>query len=203
MLRSFHYHAEKGIQTDLPLESFPELIKDNQNIIWVDMVEPTQKEIKTVLAETFQFHPLAIEDCQTPAERPKAESYGSYLFVILPAEGLRFVDDEPDVTEIACFLGDNFLVTYHRRKLACFDVMAQRCQANPHHQMARGPAFIMHGIIDTLVDSYFPHIAKVDNELDDLEQEIFQRPSEEILNKLLDARWRIQTLRRVLSPQRD
>ena len=113
-------------------------------------------------------------------------------FLILPAEGLRLVNGDPDVSEIGCFLGDNYLVTYHRRSMACFDTMVQRCKTNPKLQLGRGPQFVMHGIIDTLVDGYFPHIAKVDDELDELEQEIFQDPSEEVLNRLLEFRRKIQ-----------
>lgn len=203
LLKTFAYIQGEGLRSDITVEQLPELIENKDNNIWVDLDQPTQDEVTSILADTFNFHPLAIEDCQTPSERPKVESYDSYLFLILPAEGLRLIDGDPDVTEIGCFLGDNYIVTYHRRSMNSFDTTVQKVEANPQLQLARGPAFVMHSIFDSLVDGYFPHISKVDDDLDNLEQEIFYRPSEEILNHLLEFRQRIQTLRRVLSPQRD
>ena len=203
MQRVFVYESGKPLQTEISADALKCCIGDPETVLWVDLEQPTREEVRSSLVEAFKFHPLAIEDCQTPSERPKVESYGDYLFLILPAEGLRLVDGDPDVTEVGCFIGDNYLVTYHRRSLACFDVVAKRVEANPKHQMGRGPAFIMHALIDALVDGYFPHIKRVDDELDDLEQRVFEKPSEGILNDFLEFRQRVQMLRRVLSPQRD
>jgi len=203
MLKTFVFKRGEELLQNISVEGLAEVVANKESILWVDLDLPTPEEVKQVLVKAFAFHPLAIEDCQTPAERPKVESYGEYLFLVLPAEGLRLVEGDPDVTEICCFLGDNYLVTYHRRSLSCFDTISKRCEANPKRTLGRGPAFVMHGIIDALVDGYFPHIKKVDDELDALEAAIFEKPAENVLNDLLDFRERVQTLRRVLSPQRD
>ena len=85
MIRSFIFSEGKLVGQDLELEALRLVRADKGLILWVDLDNPTDPEIKAILEGVFQFHPLAIEDCVTPSSLPKIEDYEEYLFIVMHA----------------------------------------------------------------------------------------------------------------------
>src|SRR5512140_3868080 len=116
MIRSFVFSEGKLVGRDLELEALRLVGADKGLIVWVDLENPTDEEIKLILEGVFQFHPLAIEDCVTPSSLPKLEDYETYLFIVTHAVDFTRTEKFTS-TELDLFLGREYLVTFHRTAL--------------------------------------------------------------------------------------
>lgn len=164
---------------------------------WVDLAGTPDDDARALLEETFGFHPLAVEDAEHFGQRPKLDSYDD--FALLVAYG---VGASGQLIEVHCFCGERYLVTVHHD--ACPDLrdLADRLQRGG----ARRPADVVmlaYRVVDTLVDSFFPALAGMDDRIDDLEDQILERPTEEQLGRLFDLKRSLISLRKVVGPQRD
>lgn len=169
--------------------------------VWVDLSAPTPEELR-ILSDVFGFHELAIEDAKTEIHHPKVESYGEYLYIIL--HGINFQESEHcfSTQDVDFFLGEQFLVTVHPGISRSLMQMHKICARN-HFALGEGPAALLHRIVDTMVDHYRPEIDKLNERLDMLEEEIFERPHNKLAREILDFKADVASLRRVVIPQRD
>jgi magnesium transporter len=169
--------------------------------VWVDLSDPTPEEAR-VLSESFQFHELSIEDALSEIHHPKVESYGHYLYLIL--HGIDFEESEHcfRTRDVDFFLGSQFLVTVHPGTSRSLDDMRQLCRRNDR-ALGEGPDALLHRIVDAMVDNYRPEIDKLNDRLDRLEQEVFEKPNPHLAKRILDFKGDISSLRRVVLPQRD
>ena len=169
--------------------------------VWVDLSAPTPDETR-ILSDIFHFHELAIEDAMTEVHHPKVESYGDYLYIIL--HGINFQESEHcfSTQDVDFFLGEQFLVTVHPGLSRTLTQMHNVCSRN-HRALGEGPAALLHRIVDAMVDHYRPEIDQLNERLDVLEEEIFERPHNKLAREILDFKADVSSLRRVVIPQRD
>jgi magnesium transporter len=151
-----------------------------------------------VLRDVFGFHPLAVEDAIEFGQRPKIDEYGDYaLLVMYSAAG-----PSPDaLVEVHCFYSEKYLVTVHRAPCADLDKYAERLVRTPHAD--RPLIMVLYGVLDAMVDSFFPVLADLDNQIDDLEDEILEQPTEDQLGQLFQIKRTLIAMRKVITPSRD
>lgn len=169
--------------------------------VWADLAEPTPEESR-ILSDVFHFHELSIEDALSEIHHPKVESYGSYLYVIL--HGIDFRESEHcfRTQDVDFFLGDQFLVTVHPGISRTISEMRGICVRN-ERALGEGPAALFHRIVDAMVDHYRPEVDQLEERLDALEGEIFERPDARLAKEILNFKADVSSLRRVVLPQRD
>lgn len=201
--RSWHLDAAGNVRRDLTPR---ELIEARQSAgtLWVD-IDSTNRHQIALLEKVFDFHPLAIEDTLNPNSRVKLEEYPGYLFLIV--RGVRFQEDTDDPYDLetfnlCCFLGANYIVTVHGEHAAAVYTMADRIATSPD-LLARGPARLMHAIVDASVDAYFPIVDQIDEFVDGLEERIFQRFDDSAMRDIFSVKRLVLSLRRHLAPQRE
>jgi magnesium transporter len=169
--------------------------------LWVDLSAPTPEEGR-VLSDVFHFHPLSVEDALSAIHHPKIESYASYLYLIL--HGIDFHGGRQDfgTHDIDFFLGRNYLVTVHDGHSRSIDTLKNICQ---HHEsvLAEGPVSLMHRVVDSMVDNYRPEVDKIEEKIDQLEDEAILGHRPNLVRQILGLKRDLATLRRVLIPQRD
>jgi magnesium transporter len=163
---------------------------------WLDLDGADQPGVVEMLRDVFGFHPLAVEDAEHFGQRPKIDTYDSFaLFVVFGVLGAG------RLVEVHCFYTETYLVTVHRHPCPDFDALVERLRTRvgprPDHVM------LLYRVIDTLVDGYFPVLAEFDDQIDELEDEILQRPTEQQLGRLFDMKRSLIALRKVVTPQRD
>lgn len=202
MIHSFIFSEGKLVGRDLELEALRLVRADKGLIVWVDLDNPTEGEIKDILEGVFQFHPLAIEDCVTPSSLPKIEDYEDYLFLVTHA--VDFTRQEKFAsTELDLFLGKEYLVTFHRQPLRSVMALAERL-AKAAGPGPRGPDRLAHSLLDLLVDNYVPTLAELHDELEDIEEVVLSKTSaKDLVNELLHVRGDFTKLRQIVRPQRD
>ena len=200
MIHSFVFSEGKLVSRDLELEALRLVHGDKGLILWVDLDQPTDEEIKLILEGVFNFHPLAIEDCVTPSSLPKIEDYEDYLFMVTHAVDFTRTDKFA-TTELDLFLGKEFLVTFHRAPLRSVATAFERITKST----ARGPDRLAHTLLDHLVDNYQPVMDELRAELEELEESVLARESaqKKLDNELLSVRGDFSRLRTIVRPQRD
>jgi len=201
MIHSFVFSDGKPVGRDLEVEALRLVRADKGLMLWVDLDNPTDEEIKTILDGVFKFHPLEIEDCATPSSLPKIEDYDDHLFLVTHA--VDFTRTEKfNTTELDLFLGKDYLVTFHRKPLRSVQTALDRC-AKATGVVARGPDRLAHSVLDLLVDNYKPVIDELHAELEEIEELVLTKGDESLISKLLHVRSDINRLRQIVRPQRD
>ena len=201
MIRSFIFSDGKLVGSDLEREALRLVRADKGLLLWVDLDNPTDEEIKAVLEGLFHFHPLAIEDCVTPSPLPKIEDYEDYLFMVTHAVDYSR-QDKFATTELDLFLGKEFLVTFHRQPLRSVAGLSERLAKNAGPG-PRGPDRLAHSLLDLLVDNYTPMLAELHTELEEIEEIVLGQDSDEkLVSELLQVRGDFTKLRQIVRPQR-
>ena len=139
--------------------------------VWIALGEPTEREFASVIDE-FQLHPLAVEDAVHAHQRPKLETYGPTLFIVLkPA---RYVDPDEIVSlsEVMLFLGDGFLVTVQHGESSVLADVRQTLEARPD-RLKSGPLGVLHAIVDRVVDDYALVVRGLNTDIEEIERQVF------------------------------
>lgn len=186
---------------DLELEALRLVRADKGLLLWVNLDDPTPEEIKSLLEGVFQFHPLAIEDCVTPSSLPKVEDYEEYLFLVTHAVDYTRTD-KFNTTELSLFLGKDYLVTFHRRPLRSIQTAKDRCAKNLGG-IARSADRLAHYVLDLLTDNYKPVVDELRGEIEEIEETVLAKSSENLIPSLLQLKSEISHLRQIVRPQRD
>lgn len=195
--------GQAKIDESSTVADLPELLKDTNAVIWVDMEAPTEAD-ERVLLDIFNFHPLTVEDCRENRHYPKVEEFDGYLYFIV--HGVR-ADTSPErfnTIELDGFLGTNYVITYHHDMFRSINNVKQLLRTTPL-ACQRGTPFLLHQILDQVVDFYSPVLDDFDNRIDKLEDDIFtlERPNKEILSEIMDLKRSVLRLRRISGKQMD
>lgn len=153
------------------LDETYELLRKREGMAWIGLYRPDLDEIRSV-ANEFDLHHLAVEDAVSAHQRPKLERYGNTLFVVLrPA---RYLDDVEKVEfgELYIFLGKEFVVTVRHAESPDLAKVRRRLEANPH-LLCMGPEAVLYAILDQVVDEYAPVVAGLENDIDEIENQLF------------------------------
>jgi magnesium transporter len=142
------------------------------SMAWIGLYRPSEEQLLS-LARQFALHELAVEDAIVAHQRPKLERYSDTLFVVLrPA---RYLDDaeEVDFGELHVFVGRDFVLTVRHSETPDLAVVRRRMESDPG-LLARGPEAVLYAILDAVVDGYAPVVAGLQNDIDEIETEVFR-----------------------------
>jgi len=155
----------------LPLGEALDAADDPGSFTWIGLFQPSPAEFDAVRAE-FELHELAVEDAVKAHQRPKLEVYGRDLFVVLKTA--RYVDESETVefAEIQLFVGANFVVSVRHGAASALAEVRGDLEADPE-RLAHGPIAVLHAVMDRVVDDYLPVIAGLDNDVREIEGEVF------------------------------
>jgi len=156
---------------NLRMEEISDVLTTDDQFVWLGLHDPDESLMK-IIQEEFGLHELAIEDAHRAHQRPKIESYGDILFIVLRAVSMDEKTNMVEIGETHFFLGKNFLVSIRHRSALTFTDVRSRCESTPH-LLQKGPGFVLYAIMDYIVDQYFPIIDSLSQELDKLEDQIF------------------------------
>jgi magnesium transporter len=190
-------------EEDFAIGQVSDLLADEGTTVWVDLCEPSEQDL-AALAEEFGLHSLAVEDAVHEHQRPKLDRYDRHSF--LTAYAARLDPDSGIVrtSELAAFVMPRALVTV--RKDDGFDIEAVVARWDAATELAgSGVAFLLHGLLDFVVDGHFEAVQALDDELEDLEDLVFDdRPDQsELQRRTFRLRKSLTALRRVVLPMRE
>jgi magnesium transporter len=152
-------------------DTITSLRAEAEGMAWIGLYRPDAEELKTLAAE-FDLHKLAVEDAINAHQRPKLERYGDTLFVVLRAA--RYLDDVEEVEfgELHVFLGKDFVITVRHAESPDLSVVRRRLEHDPK-LLAHGTEAVLYAILDAVVDGYLPVVAGIENDVDEIETQVF------------------------------
>ncbi|MEV0170147.1 CorA family divalent cation transporter [Streptomyces sp. NPDC050803] len=163
-----------GVRVSSPAtlaETFRELRDQPSGMAWIGLARPTESELLSLAAE-FDLHPLSVEDAMEAHQRPKLERYGETLFVVLRAARYLDAPEEVDFGELHVFVGPDFVITVRHGAAPDLSAVRRRMEETPE-LLKLGPEAVLYAILDAVVDGYAPVVAGVQNDIDEIETEVF------------------------------
>ena len=185
---------------DIGVEAISDYVVRPDCFVWVALFEPDDCELEQ-MAEEFGLHELAVEDARKGQQRPKIEEYGSSMFTVLQTVDIDPAAPDGDfiVGEVAIFVGRNYVLSVRRKTPLGFKGIRARAEAEPEN-LARGAGFVLYAIMDTVVDRYFPVLARLEADLERLETEIFRTsPSAKNIEAFYDLKYRLMVLKHAVA----
>jgi magnesium transporter len=169
----------------------------NGGIAWIGLYRPSHEEFAEVARE-FELHELAVEDAVTAHQRPKLDRYGETLFCVLrPA---RYIDETETVEfgEVHIFAGPRFVITVRHSEAPDLGDVRRRLEARPD-LLRRGSVAILHAIMDRVVDDYGPVVAGLENDVDEIEDDVFD-PNSDASRRIYDLTREVILFQRAVKP---
>lgn len=198
-----YYNGEDHVEEGFSAEKLPELLANKETLIWIDIEQPTNEDNR-ILSDVFRFHPLTIEDSVETRNHPKVESYNNYLFLIVHGVTMETNSTNFITRELDIYLGANYVLTYHHESFRSINAVKSQVRSNTF-QCERGADYLLHQILDKLVDLYIPVVDDYEMALNDLEDRIFQmkKGSNKVLQEVMDLKRSVARLVRISSKQID
>jgi magnesium transporter len=172
----------------------------DDKLTWLDLHD-TGEDNLALLREVFGIHPVAIEDVAEFGQRPKVEGFGDVVYMV--AYGIEGTDPAP--VEVHLFYSKQFVISVHKDRCGLLDQLrmnlAKMSSAFPPDRPIR--LIVLHHLIATLTDSYFPALSDFDDKIDSLQEQIFAKPTEDQLSQLFDMQRWLVSVRKLVTPARD
>ena len=152
---------------------------ERDHFFWLDLTDPSHDDLAR-LHELFGFHPLALDDAEHFGERPKLDNFGDYVFLVFYGASRHGPDDREPLREVHMFISGHYLITIHRDPLPPLDQQREELDGRVLHS----EQFLLYRVLDALTDSFFPLLAEMDDEIDELEAgevgDLIDRAGEEV-----------------------
>ncbi|MFH1835748.1 MAG: magnesium/cobalt transporter CorA [Methanobacteriota archaeon] len=166
---------------------------------WIDVEKPSKEELDE-LGEKYNLHHLALEDCLSELQRPKIEDYGEYSFIV--AKHLSY-NHKIRKSQIAFFVGKNFLITIHKEKLDFLAQIRKTKLSDEIYKISETPDYSLYLILDQVIDNYFNVVDTLSDEIAKIEQTAIKKPTRKVLEDILKTRRELIKFRRHVSPLRE
>lgn len=176
---------------------------DNNRVTWINIDGLGDVEALKALGQKFNLHPLALEDVLNTGQRPKTEQAPDYLFIIAQ---MVYEDRNKMICgeQVSMFLGKNFLITVQEEaEYDVFDPVRQRLRAGANSIRKLKADYLAYALLDSIIDHYYPALDTLGTQLEDLEDELLQKPSQKMMFTLHEYRRQLTQLRRFVWPLRD
>jgi magnesium transporter len=228
-MRTLTVCSQGAFSSDTKPAAISEVLKTPTNVVWLDIEAPTHQDIQ-LLREEFGFHPLAIEDAERAHERPKVDAYEhamlqhpldagpdephalnggtihpgrqAYYFIVFYEAEFDPAKAHIKLEAINLFVGQNFLVTVHSGPTHNVQSTLARWKT-PDSPLGNTVGALVHAFLDAIVDDYFPLMDNVADQVEDLEDTIFERFSEAAIQSIFGLKKDLLALRRTVAPERD
>ncbi|GDY33383.1 magnesium transporter CorA family protein [Gandjariella thermophila] len=203
MARTRLYRNGVLVAENFPAADVSDHLADPSATVWLDMCAPTEDDLATI-SEELSLHRLAVEDAVHEHQRPKLDRYDTHAFLTAYAARLDAITGRLVTSELAAFVTDRALVTV--RKDEHFDIDAVLARWDSATDLAKsGVGFLLHGLLDYVVDGHFEAVQALDEQIEDLEDRVFADHVDhaDMQRRSLDLRRSLVALRRVVLPMRE
>lgn len=182
---------------DLPIEEISDYLERPGCFVWVALADATPEELDK-MKEEFSLHELAVEDARHGHQRPKIEEYGNSLFVVMHL--LDQTKGSITMGEVHVFVGRNYVLSVRNRSQQHFLAVRQRCEREPQ-LLRQGSGFVLYALMDATVDRYFPIADHLETELEEIEEQIFNKGAARAnIQRLYELKSRVMRLKHAVAP---
>ncbi|MEW6084220.1 MAG: magnesium/cobalt transporter CorA [Chloroflexota bacterium] len=203
MIQTLFFSPGKPIRKEISPKEFPKLTRDRRGLLWVNLINEPAETCQPIL-QGFGFHPLAIDDALQETHAPKLDDWGNYLYIVLNYLDIKDNGNywDAQTEELDIFLGENYIITLHDSPIPAIEDTWKSCDRDPR-TLQDGADHLLYKIADNVVTGYMPTVEKIDIAIDQIEDEVFDRPQPRTLERLFALKRLLQAMRRILLPQRE
>jgi magnesium transporter len=204
LIRAIAFDLQRdSIEKDIPSGNWEKLLHNDQFTLWVDLCGDQLEEFDRILRETFHFHPLAIKDALVDSHVPRIDDWQTYLYLTLRCASIEKKDSSTiHAPELDVFIGENFMVTYHKEPLVEIESLFKQCTLDKRI-LEKGAAHLFYMLAEEMVNNYMPVIEKIGEMIDQIEDDIFNHPKTAILSDIFSLKRNMLHLRGTFFPQRE
>jgi magnesium transporter len=197
------YRAGSLEQEGFPVAQISDVLAEEDTVVWLDLHDPDHDDLG-VLSEEFGLHPVAVEDAVQHHERPKLDRYRSHLFLLAYAVHLEEDSGELVTSELAAFVTPRALITVRKDDRLDIGRVMDYWDGSPD-LTSGGVSFLLHGLIDFIVDTHFTAVQGLDGAIEALEDELFSASArdQDVQRKSFELRKSLVMLRRIVLPMRE
>lgn len=181
-------------------QCFP--FRDNDQITWINIDGLGDVELLKKLGKHYGLHPLALEDVLNTGQRPKCEPYGDHYFIVMQMV-YRNSHEELAFEQISLFVGKDFVISIQETSGDMFDPIRKRLSGGLGSSRKSGSDYLAYALIDAVVDYYFPVLECLGDMVEEMEDEVLEKPTPEFVKLLHEYKRSLVHLRRGAWPQRE
>ncbi|MBE0603018.1 MAG: magnesium/cobalt transporter CorA [Deltaproteobacteria bacterium] len=197
-VRAFLYDAERCEERAIAVSDIPSLSSPEKGVLWLDVVGLSDPGVVRAIGDRFGMHPLAQEDVLNVPQRPKVEWYGERLLMVLwqvrhqkPSEQLSF------------FLSERVMISFQEFRDDSFDPVRERIRHGRGRIRAEGADFLLYALCDAVLDSFFPLLERLGDEVEELEDRVIATPVPETFISIRALKRELLAVRHAVWPARD
>lgn len=191
------YIYNKGKRTGTFNAGSDKVPDSDDGFVWIGLHDPAEAEL-VALQKTFKLHDLAIEDALGGRQVPKVDVYDDQLFII--AKTAHLEGDSIEYGETAIFVGPHHVITVRHGSDRGHSALRQRLETAPQI-LRKGPDYVLHGVLDFIVDGYLPVVQTVEDRVLEMEQHMLDAVlGRDQIKRLFRLRRQLIRFQRVLGP---
>jgi magnesium transporter len=203
LISAFQYHGGRSTETpELPVGSIHDYLSP-EAISWINIDGVHQGDLIQELGRQLHIHPLTLEDILDPEQRPKLEEFDEYQLVVI---NMMYLDEKKEsilLEQVSFVLGENYVISFQEHPFDVFEDIRQRIR-NPQSRLHRHRAdYLLYLLMDAVIDHYFAVLGKLDERIDDLEEEMEEGLTSEDLRTIQDQKRQLIHLRKSIHPMRE
>ncbi len=197
------YSANEIVESTLTIDELINYQADPNKKIWINVHGVYDAKIINSIGKKFNLHPLVIEDILNTEQRPKLDTYESYLF--LETRNFYYESETMSVSseQISIILGHNLLLTFQERATGAFEPIRERLRISRANIRELGIDYLAYALIDNIVDRYFKVLEAMSDDAENLEEALLRRPSNAELQGIHQLKHASIELRRAVWPMRE
>jgi len=194
--RSF---LEKEVADIKELESY----KKKKSVTWINVsgVHDTKKIEE--IGDMFNIHPLTQQDIANTTQRPKAEEYEDYVFLVFKMAYYEEKTNDIVIEQISLILADKFIISFQERPGDIFDPLRAAIKEGKRKIRTYGTDYLMYSIADSIIDNYFSILERVGEEIEKIEERLINNLSDATLKSIYRLKRELIFLRKSVWPMRD
>jgi len=203
MVMSLYQFTEDKFEefADISIEEIKKVFKPDQ-VNWIDVCGISNPQQMQEISIYFNIHPLVMEDIMDVNHLPKVEETGDHLFIILKsieAGNKR----KPEMQQISLLLGKSYLISFRDKENNIFRSLQEKIRTNNSKARSKQEDYLFYMLIDKIVDEYYAVIENIDDDIEDLENDLINKPSENLSQRILDIKKKFIVLKKFIYPLRD
>jgi len=203
VVNAFEYDSEHFNEHTLTAAEIATLKPPTKGKLWLNVHGVHDAELLKQIGHAFGLHPLVMEDIFNTDQRPKADSYDKYLFIVARCFYYDRAQMEISSEQVSLVLGSNFVLSFQERSTGSFEPVRERMRAARAHIRELGADYLAYALLDVVVDRYFIVLEQMGDDAESLEEELLRKPSTALLHNIHLFKHCSMELRRAVWPLRE
>lgn len=201
----FDYEKDNFEEKNLSEDDVNKLteFKVNKSVSWLNICGIHNTELIEKIGKIFNIHSLVLEDVLNVSHNTKIDEFEDYIFIISKMINYNETENILNIEQVSFILGKNFLITFQEKEGDVFDLIREKIRNNNGRIRKSGADYLAYRLIDTIVDNYFLVLDKMDERIEDIEDELLDTPEQSTLQDIHSIRKEVIRLKRNITPLRD